>query len=98
MLRFPSPSPTYIGQFRPTHSLISATRSSISVIGDCRAKVRPDPPPPAVGREGVVVCSGALSFASYDAMLDHCRNAWNWIVDQHWRIMFIGLRDWAYGF
>jgi hypothetical protein len=31
-------------------------------------------------------------------MLDHCRDVWNWLVDQHWRIMFIGLRDWAYGF
>jgi hypothetical protein len=66
------------------------------VIGDCRAKVRPDPPPPAIGSEGVAVCSGALSFASYDAMLDHRRDAWNWLVDQHWRIMFIGLRDWEW--
>jgi len=65
-----------------THSQISAVRPSISVIGDCRAKVRPDPPPPAIGSEGVAVCSGALSFASYDAMLDHRRDAWNWLVDQ----------------
>jgi hypothetical protein len=79
-----------------THSQISAVRPSISVIGDCRAKVRPDPPPPAIGSEGVAVCSGALSFASYDAMLDHRRDAWNWLVDQHWRIMFIGLRDWEW--
>jgi len=63
-------------------------RPSISVIGDCRAKVRPDPLPPAIGRESVAVCSGALSFATYDAMLDHRRGAWNWLVDQHWRIMF----------
>ena len=69
-----------------THSQISAMRPSISVIGDYRAKVRPDPPPPAIGREGVAICSGALSFASYDAMLDHCRDPWNWLVDQHWRI------------
>jgi len=49
-------------------------RPSISVVGDCRAKV-PDPPPPAIGREGVAVCSAAVSLASYDAMLDHCRDA-----------------------
>ena len=49
-------------------------RPSISVVGDCRAKV-PDPPPPAIGRD-----------------------AWNWLVGQHWRIMFIGLRDWTNGF
>jgi hypothetical protein len=42
------------------------------------------------------VCGGALSFASYDAMLDHRRDAWNWLVDQHWHIMFIGLRDWEW--
>jgi hypothetical protein len=73
-------------------------RPSISVIGDCRGKVRTDPLPPAIGRKSVAVCSGALSFASYDFMLDHCRNASNWIVDQHWRIIFIGLRDCAYVF
>ena len=70
---------------------------SISVLGDCRAKV-PDPPPPAIGREGVAVFSAALSLASYDAMLDHFRDDWNWLVGQHWRIMFIGLRDWTNGF
>jgi hypothetical protein len=59
------------------------------VLGDCGAKV-PDPPPPAIGREGVAVCSAALSLASYDGMLDHCRDAWNWLAGQHWRIMFIG--------
>jgi len=73
-------------------------RPRISVIGDCGAKVRPHPLPPAIGRKGVAVCSGAFSFASYDAMPNHCRDAWNWLVDQHWRIMFIGLCDWAYGF
>jgi hypothetical protein len=50
-------------------------RPSISVIGDCRAEVCPDPPPPAIGWEGVAVCLGAFSFASYDAMFDHCRDA-----------------------
>ena len=35
-------------------------------------------------------------FRSYEAILDHCCDAWNRLVDQPWRIMSIGLRDWAY--
>ena len=30
--------------------------------------------------------------------LDHCCEAWNKLVDQPWRIMSIGLREWAHGF
>jgi hypothetical protein len=37
----------------------------------------------------------ALVFASYDALLDHCRDAWNKPADQPWRIMSSGPRDWA---
>lgn len=37
-------------------------------------------------------------FKSYDDLLDHCCAAWNKLVDQPWRIMSIGLRDWAHGF
>ncbi len=37
-------------------------------------------------------------FTSYEAILDHCCAAWNRIIDQPWRIMSIGLRDWAYRF
>lgn len=36
-------------------------------------------------------------FKSYDDILDHCCYAWNSIIDQPWRIMSIGLRDWAHG-
>jgi hypothetical protein len=36
-------------------------------------------------------------FKSYDDILDHCCFAWNRLVDQPWRIMSIGLRDWAHG-
>jgi len=36
-------------------------------------------------------------FRSYDAIVDHCCHAWNQLVDQPWRIMSIGLRDWAMG-
>ena len=28
-------------------------------------------------------------------VVDHCCYAWNQLVDQAWRIMSIGLRDWA---
>ena len=35
-------------------------------------------------------------FKSYDDILDHCCYAWNRLIDQPWRIMSIGLRDWAY--
>lgn len=34
-------------------------------------------------------------FASYDEILDHCCYAWNKLVEQPWKIMSIGLRDWA---
>ena len=37
-------------------------------------------------------------FSSYENLVDHCCYAWNKLVDQPWRIMSIGLRDWAYGF
>ncbi len=37
-------------------------------------------------------------FHSYDDIVDHCCDAWNKLIDQPWRIMSIGLRDWAYRF
>ena len=37
-------------------------------------------------------------FKSYDDIVDHCCFAWNQLVDQPWRIMSIGLRQWAHGF
>ena len=36
-------------------------------------------------------------FASYDAIVDHCCEAWNRLSDQPWRVMYIGLRDWFSG-
>ena len=36
-------------------------------------------------------------FKSYDDILDHCSFAWNRLTDQPWRIMSIGLRQWAHG-
>lgn len=36
-------------------------------------------------------------FRSYDDILDHACAAWRRIVDQPWRIMTIGLREWAHG-
>ena len=35
-------------------------------------------------------------FKSYNDILDHCCFAWNQLIDQPWRIMSIGLREWAY--
>ena len=37
-------------------------------------------------------------FASYEDILDHCCAAWNKLIDQPWRIMSIGLREWAHRF
>jgi transposase len=37
-------------------------------------------------------------FNSHDNIVDHCCYAWNTLVDQPWRIMSIGLRDWAHRF
>lgn len=37
-------------------------------------------------------------FSSYDDIVDHCCFAWNKLVEQPWRIMSIGLRQWAHGF
>jgi hypothetical protein len=35
--------------------------------------------------------------AAYD-LVDHCCEAWNKLVDQPWRIMSLGLRQWAHEF
>ena len=35
-------------------------------------------------------------FTSYNDILDHCCFAWNQLIDQPWRIMSIGLRQWAH--
>ena len=35
-------------------------------------------------------------FQSYDDIVAHCCDAWNRLVDQPWKIMSIGLRDWAH--
>ena len=35
-------------------------------------------------------------FKSYEDILDHCCFAWNQLIDQPWKIMSIGTRDWAH--
>ena len=35
-------------------------------------------------------------FETYEDLLDAACEAWNRLVDQPWRIMSIGLRDWAH--
>lgn len=37
-------------------------------------------------------------FNSYDDVVALCCQAWNKLTDQPWRIMSIGLRDWAHRF
>ena len=37
-------------------------------------------------------------FHSYDNLVDHCCEAWNRLVDQPWKIMSIGMRDWTHRF
>ncbi|ORE96951.1 hypothetical protein ATO4_10639 [Aurantimonas sp. 22II-16-19i] len=37
-------------------------------------------------------------FFDYDDILAHCCQAWNKLVDQPWKIISIGMRDWAHGF
>lgn len=36
-------------------------------------------------------------FRTYDDIIDIACHAWNQLVDQPWRIMSIGLRNWAHG-
>ena len=35
-------------------------------------------------------------FGSYEDILDHCCAAWTRLTDQPWRIMSLGLREWAH--
>lgn len=37
-------------------------------------------------------------FKSYRQIVDICCHAWNKLIDQPWKIMSIGRRDWAHGF
>jgi transposase len=37
-------------------------------------------------------------FKSYDDIVNLSCEAWNKLIDQPWKIMSIGLRDWAHGF
>ena len=37
-------------------------------------------------------------FTCYDDVVDHCAYAWNKLAAEPWRIMTIGLRNWALRF
>ena len=37
-------------------------------------------------------------FTSYQNLIGHCSFAWNKLIGQPWRIMSIGMRDWAHEF
>jgi len=36
-------------------------------------------------------------FKTYEEIVAICCRAWNKLVDQPWKIMSIGMRDWAHG-
>ena len=38
------------------------------------------------------------NFQDYDDIVAHCCHYWNRLIEQPWRIMSVGLRDWAHGF
>lgn len=35
-------------------------------------------------------------FKSYNNIVDHCCYAWDKFIDQPWRIISVGMRDWAH--
>jgi len=37
-------------------------------------------------------------FKSYQQIVDFCCEAWNRLIDQPWRIMSIGMREWTHRF
>lgn len=37
-------------------------------------------------------------FLDYDDIVAHCCASWNNLVNQPWKIISIGMRDWAHGF
>ena len=37
-----------------------------------------------------------LIFTSYENVVDHCCYAWNKLMEQPWRIMSIGITNWAH--
>lgn len=39
---------------------------------------------------------GDRIFSSYEDIVEQCCQVWNRFIDQPWKIMSIGLRDWAY--
>ena len=61
----------------------------------CSAEHRPDHP-----QRGHYTRTNWISnrvLTSYDNIVDHCADAWNKLVAQPWRIMSLGLPNWAYG-
>ena len=37
-------------------------------------------------------------FRDHDDIVAHCCHHWNRLIDQPWRIMSLGMRDWAHRF
>ena len=78
---------------------------------DDPADAAPEPPRAAVTRAGDLwllgehrlLCGDSTDgaavnrvFATYDDIVAHCCEALNKLIDQPWRIISIGMRDWAH--
>ena len=64
-----------------------------AAVARCGAMMSPDP----LDLETMRALVAEGSFEKLDALeiLDHCRAAWNRLLDQPWKIMSPGLRNWA---
>src|SRR5215831_20247521 len=87
-------------QKTPVESMIAV--SSIRVRGAHGNSLVPLPPraPELNGQENIwqFMRQNWLSnriFKSFDDIVDHCSYAWNTLIDQPWKIMYIARPDWA---
>jgi hypothetical protein len=73
--------------FPPTSPLSRCRRNALNSI---RSKIS----------DNICATTGSRTrvFKSYYDIVDHCCFAWNTLVDRPWKIMSIGLRQWAHGF
>ena len=46
----------------------------------------------------LLLLAGGIGYVRWSAIADHCCDAWNNLVALPWRIVPIGMRDWAHGF
>jgi len=80
---------------------VPATAANASRFGDITVMPLPSKAPELNPQENIwqFMRDNWLSnrvFTSYNDIADHCRHAWNRLLDQPWTIMSIGMRDWAH--